>query len=143
MDSVPLVAITGQVRTYLIGNDAFQEADVTGITRPATKHNYLVKDARDLGRIVNEAFHIASTGRPGPVLIDLPVDVTAQEVDGKVDSTMQLPGYRPMVKGHGGPSSAAQTIDGQCSTGAPFCVRYPPANRRPRPEAMAPPGASG
>ena len=110
MDSVPLVAITGQVRTYLIGNDAFQEADVTGITRPATKHNYLVKDARDLGRIVNEAFHIASTGRPGPVLIDLPVDVTAQEVDGKVDSTMQLPGYRPMVKGHGGQIKKAAAV---------------------------------
>ena len=75
MDSIPVVAITGQVKTSLIGNDAFQEADVTGITRPITKHNYLVKDAKDLARVVKEAFFIASTGRPGPVLIDLPVDV--------------------------------------------------------------------
>lgn len=100
MDSVPIVAITGQVKTHLIGNDAFQEADVTGITRPVTKHNYLVKDARDLGRIVREAFHIASTGRPGPVLIDLPTDVTTQQVEGEIDSTMQLPGYKPNVGGH-------------------------------------------
>jgi acetolactate synthase-1/2/3 large subunit len=72
MDSVPVIAITGQVKTNLIGNDAFQEADMTGITRPITKHNYLVKDARELARVFREAFHIASTGRPGPVLIDLP-----------------------------------------------------------------------
>jgi len=98
MDSVPMVAITGQVRTHLIGNDAFQEADVTGITRPATKHNYLVKDAADLARVVNEAFHIASTGRPGPVLIDLPVDVTAQVLNGDIDGSMQLPGYKPAVR---------------------------------------------
>ena len=69
MDSIPIVAITGQVKTFLIGNDAFQEADVTGITRPITKHNYLVRDVRDLSRIVREAFHIASTGRPGPCLL--------------------------------------------------------------------------
>ncbi len=100
MDSIPIVAITGQVKTHLIGNDAFQEADVTGITRPATKHNYLVKDARELGRIVREAFHVASTGRPGPVLIDLPGDVTAQEVEGEIDTAMQLPGYRPSAGGH-------------------------------------------
>src|SRR5574343_429283 len=81
MDSIPLVVITGQVKTFLIGNDAFQEADVTGITRPITKHNYLVKDAKDLPRIVKEAFHIASTGRPGPVLIDLPIDVQFAETE--------------------------------------------------------------
>jgi len=100
MDSVPMLAITGQVKTELIGNDAFQEADVTGITRPATKHNYLVKDARDLGRVVREAIYIASTGRPGPVLIDLPGDVCTQEVDGEVDTEMQLPGYKPVTGGH-------------------------------------------
>ncbi len=100
MDSIPIIAITGQVKTHLIGNDAFQEADVTGITRPATKHNYLVKDARDLGRVVREAFHIASTGRPGPVLIDLPADVTAQQVEGEIDTAMQLPGYKPTAGGH-------------------------------------------
>ncbi|MFO7956610.1 MAG: biosynthetic-type acetolactate synthase large subunit [Candidatus Brocadiia bacterium] len=95
MDSVPVVALTGQVKTHLIGNDAFQEADMTGITRPITKHNYLVGDVRELGRVVHEAFHIASSGRPGPVLIDLPADVTGGEWDGAVDTTMQLPGYRP------------------------------------------------
>ncbi|GAF75374.1 unnamed protein product, partial [marine sediment metagenome] len=75
MDSVPVVALTGQVRTELIGNDAFQEADTTGITRPVTKYNCIVKDVGDLARIIREAFYIASTGRPGPVLIDIPVDV--------------------------------------------------------------------
>jgi len=100
MDSVPMVALTGQVKTHLIGNDAFQEADMTGITRPVTKHNYLVKDVADLGRVVREAFHIASTGRPGPVLIDLPGDVMAASVEGEVDTTMRLPGYKPTTGGH-------------------------------------------
>jgi len=100
MDSSPIVAITGQVRTNLIGNDAFQEADTTGITRPITKHNYLVKDVRDLARIVKEAFYIARTGRPGPVLIDLPVDVTLAQLDGEPDKRMHLPGYRPVREGH-------------------------------------------
>ncbi len=101
MDSVPLVALTGQVKTALIGNDAFQEADVTGITRPATKHNYLVKDVRELGRTVREAFYIAATGRPGPVLIDLPADVAAAKLEGEVDTQMRLPGYRPTAgSGH-------------------------------------------
>ena len=76
MDSVPIIVFSGQVATKAIGNDAFQEADVTGITRPCTKWNYLVKDIRDLPRVVNEAFLIATSGRPGPVLIDLPKDVT-------------------------------------------------------------------
>ena len=80
MDSVPLVCITGQVPTHLIGTDAFQEADTTGISRPATKHNYLVKKPKDLCKVVHEAFEIASTGRPGPVLIDLPKDVQLSEV---------------------------------------------------------------
>ena len=100
MDSIPVVAITGQVKTHLIGNDAFQEADVTGITRPITKHNYLVKDIRDLARIVKEAFYIAGTGRPGPVVIDLPVDITTTEHEGPVDNTVRLPGYRPVLEGH-------------------------------------------
>ncbi|KPK57719.1 MAG: acetolactate synthase catalytic subunit [Planctomycetes bacterium SM23_32] len=112
MDSIPLVAITGQVKTHLIGNDAFQEADMTGISRPITKHNYLVKDARELGRIVREAFYIASTGRPGPVLIDLPADVTAQSVEGEIDTAMQLPGYRPSAGGHPGQiRKAAEAIN--------------------------------
>src|SRR5450631_2242853 len=75
MDSVPLVCLTGQVPTHLIGNDAFQEADTTGITRPCTKHNYLVKDVNDLSRMMHEAFYVARTGRPGPVVVDLPKDI--------------------------------------------------------------------
>src|SRR5580658_1172972 len=75
MDSIPLVCLTGQVPTHLIGNDAFQEADTTGITRPCTKHNYLVKSVEDLPRVLHEAFHVARSGRPGPVLVDLPKDV--------------------------------------------------------------------
>jgi acetolactate synthase-1/2/3 large subunit len=100
MDSVPLVALTGQVRTELIGNDAFQEADTTGITRPITKYNCIVKDVKDLARTVREAFHIASTGRPGPVLIDLPVDVEVAKYDTNGPSEMKLPGYRIRTKGH-------------------------------------------
>jgi len=101
MDSIPLVAITGQVKTHLIGNDAFQEADTTGISRPVTKHNYIVKDVNDLARIVREAFYIARTGRPGPVLIDLPLDVTTNvtEVNHRGEE-MYLPGYAPRTTGH-------------------------------------------
>lgn len=102
MDSIPVVAITGQVKTFLIGNDAFQEADVTGITRPITKHNYLVKDVRDLSRIVREAFHIASTGRPGPVLIDIPVDVQTHEADFEWPEEVEIRGYKPTYFGHPG-----------------------------------------
>ena len=112
MDSVPMVAVTGQVRTNLIGNDAFQEADVTGITRPVTKHNYLVRDVADLGRIVKEAFHIAATGCPGPVLIDLPVDVQVGQADSAAAGEMRLPGYRPGVRGHSGQiKRAAEAIN--------------------------------
>ena len=75
MDSVPVVAFTGQVATHLIGNDAFQEADTTGITRPVTKHNFLVKDVKELALTIRQAFYIAKTGRPGPVLVDIPMDV--------------------------------------------------------------------
>ena len=100
MDSIPMVAITGQVKTHLIGSDAFQEADVTGITRPISKHNYLVKDIKELGRVVKEAFHIASTGRPGPVVIDLPVDVTTDTWEGDTPDTVNLPGYKPSFEGN-------------------------------------------
>lgn len=101
MDSVPLVALTGQVRTELIGNDAFQEADTTGITRPVTKYNCIVKHVKDLARVVREAFHIASTGRPGPVLIDLPVDIVVAKHEGNGPIEMELPGYKLRSKGHG------------------------------------------
>ncbi len=100
MDSIPMIVFSGQVRTYLIGNDAFQEADVTGITRPVTKRNYLVKNIKDLPRIINEAFVIATTGRPGPVLVDLPVDITTMKVDGTVDDAPWLPGYKTYRLGH-------------------------------------------
>ncbi len=100
MDSIPIVAITGQVKTFLIGNDAFQEADVTGITRPITKHNYLVKDVRDLARAVKEAFCLASAGRPGPVLIDLPVDITLHETEFRYPKEVDIRGYRPTYFGH-------------------------------------------
>ena len=93
MDSIPVVAITGQVRTSVIGNDAFQEADTIGITRPITKHSYLVKDVRDMARIVREAFFIASTGRPGPVLIDLPVDATVNETEFVYPERIAIRGY--------------------------------------------------
>jgi len=100
MDSIPMVAITGQVKSTLIGNDAFQEADMIGITRPITKHSYLVKNANELTKIIKEAFHIARTGRPGPVLIDLPVDVQLQETEFKYPRTVELKGYKPTYKGH-------------------------------------------
>ncbi len=102
MDSVPVVAITGQVKTFLIGNDAFQEADVTGITRPITKHNYLVKDVKELAMTVKEAFHIASTGRPGPVVIDLPVDVTTHETEFRYPGSVDMRSYKPTYFGHVG-----------------------------------------
>src|SRR3989338_1412992 len=102
MDSIPMVAITGQVKTNLIGNDAFQEADITGITRSISKHNYLVKDVRDLARVVREAFHIASTGRPGPVVIDLPVDVQQAECEFIWPEEVNIPGYKPTYFGHSG-----------------------------------------
>lgn len=100
MDSSSIVVFTGQVPTSLIGNDAFQEADTTGITMPITKHNYLVTDAKDLLRTVKEAFHIASTGRPGPVLVDLPKDVTLADIEFDPPKRISLPGYKPKSDGH-------------------------------------------
>jgi acetolactate synthase-1/2/3 large subunit len=102
MDSIPMVAITGQVKTFMIGNDAFQEADMIGITRPITKHSYLVKDVNDLARTVKEAFHIASTGRPGPVLIDLPSDVQMAETEFHYPEKVNIRGYKPTYCGHPG-----------------------------------------
>ncbi|MDT8441234.1 MAG: biosynthetic-type acetolactate synthase large subunit [Desulfuromonadales bacterium] len=100
MDSIPLVVITGQVPTALIGNDAFQEADLVGITRPITKHNYLVKDVNDLARIVKQAFYIARTGRPGPVVVDLPKDVQIAMAKFDYPETVELRGYKPTVSGN-------------------------------------------
>ena len=100
MDSVPMVVITGQVPYSVIGTDAFQEADTVGITMPITKHNWLVTDARDIPRIVREAFHVATTGRPGPVLVDVPKDVANQAMEWYWPESVDLPGYKPTVKGH-------------------------------------------
>jgi len=98
MDSIPIVIFTGQVPTQLIGNDAFQEVDIVGITRPCTKHNYLVKDTKDLARIVKEAFYIAQSGRPGPVLVDIPKNVAATRIDYKPPKKIQLRSYNPTYK---------------------------------------------
>jgi acetolactate synthase I/II/III large subunit len=100
MDSSAMVAITGNVPSALIGTDAFQEADVTGITLPITKHNYLVQHVGDIPRVIAEAFHIARTGRPGPVLVDIPKDIQQAEFEGDFEVEIDLPGYRPTVVGH-------------------------------------------
>ncbi|MDR9895492.1 biosynthetic-type acetolactate synthase large subunit [Aetokthonos hydrillicola Thurmond2011] len=109
MDSIPMVIVTGQVSRAVIGTDAFQETDIYGITLPIVKHSYVVRDAKDMARIVAEAFHIASTGRPGPVLIDVPKDVALEEFDySPVEpGSVRLPGYRPTVKGNPRQISAA------------------------------------
>ncbi len=99
MDSVPIICLTGQVPTHLIGNDAFQECDTTGITRPCTKHNYLVKDVKDLSRVMHEAFHVARSGRPGPVVIDLPKDVCMDKTDYTPIEKIDLSKYKPRMKG--------------------------------------------
>jgi len=100
MDSIPLVAFTGQVSSSLIGKDAFQEADITGISLPITKHNFLVTDIKDLARTIKEAFYIARTGRPGPVLIDLAKDVTQAVAEFDYPDRVNLPGYKPTFEGH-------------------------------------------
>ena len=100
MDSVPIVAITGQVKTNLIGTDAFQEADITGITMPITKHNWLIKDVEKLPGIIAEAFHIARSGRPGPVLVDIPQDILRAEFDYVPVEEVNIPSFKPTVKGH-------------------------------------------
>ena len=113
MDSVPIVAITGQVATQFIGKDAFQETDVTGITQPITKHNYLVTDIRDLPRVFKEAFHIARTGRPGPVLIDVAKDVQNARAVFEYPTTVDLPGYKPTLEGNRRQIKEAATLIAQ------------------------------
>ncbi|OGS02777.1 MAG: acetolactate synthase, large subunit, biosynthetic type [Elusimicrobia bacterium RIFOXYB12_FULL_50_12] len=112
LDSIPMVAFTGQVPTTLIGNDAFQEADITGITRPVTKHNYLVKDVKDLATVIREAFYIASTGRPGPVLVDIPADVQRASTEFIWPEKVSIRSYRPNYEGHPGQiKKAAELIN--------------------------------
>lgn len=100
MDSIPIVIITGQVSSDMIGNDAFQEADITGITRPITKHNYLVQDINDLSVIIKEAFYISSSGRPGPVLVDIPVDIFKSKASFNYPEKIDIRGYKPVYMGH-------------------------------------------
>jgi acetolactate synthase-1/2/3 large subunit len=102
MDSIPILVLTGQIPTLLIGNDAFQEADIIGITRPCTKHNYLVKDIKDLGPTLKKAFYIARHGRPGPVLVDLPKDVMVSSTEFKYPEKVFVRGYQPTYEGHPG-----------------------------------------
>ena len=102
MDSIPMVVITGQVPTGLIGNDAFQEVDSVGITRPCVKHNFLVKDVSQLAETIKKAFYVATTGRPGPVVVDIPKDVTAQKAEFSYPKKVEMRSYNPVVKGHVG-----------------------------------------
>src|SRR5580698_10588965 len=106
MDSVPMIVLTGQTITSMLGKDAFQEADVTGITYPVVKHSYLVKNAADIPRVMKEAFYIATTGRPGPVLIDLPKDITQGPCHAPFVDTVNLPGYH--IPGRGRPELLAK-----------------------------------
>ncbi|MFZ9757565.1 MAG: thiamine pyrophosphate-binding protein, partial [Burkholderiaceae bacterium] len=102
MDSIPMVIISGQVPTHAIGLDAFQECDTVGITRPCVKHNFLVKDVKDLATTMKKAFHIATTGRPGPVLVDVPKDVTRDRCKFDYPKSISMRSYNPVVKGHSG-----------------------------------------
>jgi len=110
MDSIPMVIITGQVPTHAIGLDAFQEVDTVGITRPCVKHNFLVKDVRDLAATIKKAFYIAKSGRPGPVLVDIPKDVTVAKTAFHYPTTVQLRSYNPVIKGHAGQIKKAFNI---------------------------------
>ena len=102
MDSIPLVVLSGQVPTHYIGQDAFQECDAVGITRPCVKHNFLVKDVKDLAATIKKAFYLAATGRPGPVLVDIPKDVTQAKTAFSYPRTVALRSYNPVTKGHSG-----------------------------------------
>jgi acetolactate synthase-1/2/3 large subunit len=110
MDSIPMVVITGQVPTRAIGEDAFQECDTVGITRPTVKHNFLVKDVNELATTIKKAFHIATTGRPGPVLVDIPKDISAQKTHFHYPEKMHMRSYNPVTKGHGGQIKKALSL---------------------------------
>ena len=127
MDSIPFVCITGQVATSAIGTDAFQECDTTGITLGVTKHNWLVTDAADIPRVVREAFHVATTGRPGPVLIDVPKDVSNATMEWYWPDGVDLPGYRPAS--HADPAAIAAAVAARARGGAAGDLR-----RRRHPE---------
>ena len=123
MDSVPIVVFTGQVPTHLIGNDAFQECDAIGVTRSVTKHSFLVRDVRDLARTVKEAYHIARTGRPGPVLVDLPKDVLMAEVPFQYPENVSIRGYAVPGAGPSGQDSASYPYDCRVQAASVLCGR--------------------
>ena len=110
LDSIPLVVFTGQVPRAMIGNDAFQEVDSIGITRPCVKHNFLVKDVKDLAETIKKAFYIATSGRPGPVVVDIPKDVTADSCEYEYPKSVDMPSYKPVVKGHPGQIKKAAAL---------------------------------
>jgi acetolactate synthase-1/2/3 large subunit len=118
MDSIPMVAFTGQVPTAMIGNDAFQEVDSVGITRPCVKHNFLVKDVRDLAETIKKAFYVATTGRPGPVVVDIPKDVSVQKAEFKYPRRISMRSYNPVTKGH--PRQIRKAIDLMLSAKRPM-----------------------
>ena len=128
MDSVPIVAITGQVLEPSIGTDAFQEADIRGITMPITKHNYLVTNADDIPRTIAEAFHIASTGRPGPVLVDITKDALQSRTTFSLAAEVDLPGYRPVARPHGKQIREAARLIAEAQAAGPLRRR----RRHPR-----------
>ena len=110
MDSIPMIVITGQVPKHLIGNDAFQEVDSVGITRPIVKHNFLINDVKDIAETFKKAFYVATTGRPGPVVIDIPKDITAEKIDFEYPSQIEMRSYHPTVKGHHGQIKRAMDL---------------------------------
>jgi acetolactate synthase-1/2/3 large subunit len=110
MDSIPLVVVTGQVPTHAIGQDAFQEVDTVGITRPCVKHNFLVKDVRDIAATMKKAFYVAASGRPGPIVVDIPKDVTAAKLKFEYPETISMRSYNPVTKGHGGQIKKALSL---------------------------------
>ncbi|TMH82323.1 MAG: acetolactate synthase 3 large subunit, partial [Betaproteobacteria bacterium] len=110
MDSIPMVIISGQVPTHAIGLDAFQEVDAVGVTRPCVKHNFLVKNVADLASTIKKAFHIAATGRPGPVLVDIPKDVTTHSCEFQYPESVAMRSYNPVRKGHAGQIKKAMQL---------------------------------
>ena len=135
--------ITGQVAYSAIGTDAFQEADTVGITMPITKHNWLVSDVNDIPRVIREAFHVATTGRPGPVLVDFPKDIANQTMEWYWPEKVDMPGYKPTTKGHPKQiKDAARLIQASIEAGDPRGRRHPEGERAPTSCASSPSSAT-
>ncbi len=141
MDSIPMVVFTAQVAQAVIGTDAFQESDITGITLPVTKHNYLVKKGDDLAAVIKEAFHIASTGRPGPVLIDVPVDVSRGECDFEYPEAVNLPGLQADVQGPPEADQAGRVDDHEGAQAAALRGRRSDRRAAPRRRSRSSPSS--